>query len=84
MTDCGCEKTRADLEEYLHNELCSEEASDIREHMQNCPECAGEHRVGVVLSEAVKRACEESTPDDLRTVVLDRLRDVQSTHARVD
>ena len=38
MGDCGCEKAKKDLEEYLHNELCSEEAADIREHMQNCPD----------------------------------------------
>ena len=22
MTDCGCDKAKAELEEYLHNELC--------------------------------------------------------------
>jgi hypothetical protein len=29
MTDCGCEKAKAELEEYLHNELCGEDAADI-------------------------------------------------------
>ena len=57
MGDCGCEKAKKDLEEYLHNELCSEEAADIRAHMENCVDCSDEHRVGVVLTEAVKRAC---------------------------
>ena len=50
MTDCGCEKAKAELEEYLHNELRGEDAADIREHMENCSDCSGELRVGVVLS----------------------------------
>ena len=57
MTDCGCTKAKAELEEYLHDELCREDAADIREHMANCVDCEGEHKVGVVLTEAVQRAC---------------------------
>jgi anti-sigma factor (TIGR02949 family) len=74
MTDCGCEKAKAELEEYLHNELRGEEAADIREHMENCLDCAGEHRVGVVLTEAVRRACKDTAPEELRIQVLGRLR----------
>ena len=66
MGDCGCEKAKKDLEEYLHNELCSEEAADIRAHMEKCVDCSDEHRVGVVLTEAVKRACDEKAPNELR------------------
>ena len=47
MTDCGCEKARAELEEYLHHELRREDAADIREHMENCADCRGEYRVGI-------------------------------------
>lgn len=78
MADCGCEKAKKDLEEYLHNELCSEEAADIREHMENCSECSSEHQVGVVLTEAVKRACEETAPEDLKIEVLAKLRGLQN------
>jgi anti-sigma factor (TIGR02949 family) len=77
MGDCGCDKAQKDLEEYLHNELCSEEAADIREHMKNCPECADELQVGVVLTEAVKKACDETAPEDLRAEVLTKLRALQ-------
>ena len=42
MTDCGCTKAKAELEDYLHNELCREDAADIREHMANCGDCSGE------------------------------------------
>ncbi len=79
MTDCGCEKAKAELEEYLHNELRSEDAADIREHMESCGDCAGELRVGVVLTEAVRRACKDTAPEELRVQVLGRLR-MLTTH----
>ncbi|GAA3589545.1 hypothetical protein GCM10022198_11830 [Klugiella xanthotipulae] len=81
MTDCGCDKAKESLEEYLHNELCKDDASDIREHIENCPECSGEHRVGLVLREAVQRACQEAAPEDLRDQVLARIRTIQAEHA---
>ncbi len=81
MTDCGCEKARAELEEYLHNELRREDAADIREHVANCPDCQAELRVGVAITEVVQRACKESAPEQLRLQVLARIRDVQSGHA---
>ncbi|MDH6531781.1 anti-sigma factor (TIGR02949 family) [Aurantimicrobium minutum] len=77
MGDCGCDKAKKDLEEYLHNELCSEEAADIREHMENCTDCSDELKVGVVLTEAVKRACEETAPEQLKAEVLLQIRSYQ-------
>lgn len=78
MTDC--EKARAELEEYLHNELSATDAADIREHMSQCPDCESEHHVGVVLMDVVRRACKETAPEDLRSQVLARLRAIHSTH----
>jgi anti-sigma factor (TIGR02949 family) len=80
MTDCGCDKAKQDLEEYLHHELCSEDAADIRDHLAVCPDCTGEHQVGIVLMEAVQRACRETAPETLRAEVLMRIRFLQSNH----
>jgi anti-sigma factor (TIGR02949 family) len=80
MTDCGCDKAKAELEEYLHNELAKEDAYDIAEHMANCQDCTGEAKVGVVLTAAVQRACKETAPEQLRAEVLLRLREIQATH----
>ena len=33
MTDCGCEKAKAELEEYLHRELSEQDFQDITEHL---------------------------------------------------
>lgn len=79
MTDCGCEKAKAELEEYLHNELRSEDAADIAEHMANCADCTNEVHIGQVLTQTVKRACQETAPEDLRSQVLLNLRTIQST-----
>jgi anti-sigma factor (TIGR02949 family) len=80
MTDCGCDKAKKDLEEYLHNELDKDDAADIREHLASCPDCTGEHHIGVVLTEVVQRACKETAPEDLRTQVLLKIRSIQATH----
>jgi anti-sigma factor (TIGR02949 family) len=80
MTDCGCDKAKAELEEYLRNELARDDAADIREHMAGCTDCSSELHVNVVMTEAVQRACRETAPEVLRQQVLARLRDLQSSH----
>jgi anti-sigma factor (TIGR02949 family) len=80
MTDCGCDKAKQDLEEYLRNELRSEDAADIREHLASCDGCSNEAHLNVVLTEVVQRACKETAPAALRTEVLLRIRAIQSTH----
>jgi anti-sigma factor (TIGR02949 family) len=82
MTDCGCEKAKAELEEYIHHELTKGEAADIAEHMANCPDCSGEHLVGLTLTNKVKNACNEKAPAELRAEVLAKLRTVQTTATR--
>jgi len=73
MTDCGCEKAKAELEEYLHNELAKQDAADVAEHMDNCEDCTGEHLVGLALTLKVRSACKETAPQELRDAVLNRL-----------
>lgn len=80
MTDSGCMKAKAELEEYLHNELCKEEAADIRKHMAECADCADEAKIGVMLTIAVQRACTETAPEVLRAQVLGMIRDAQAAH----
>ena len=80
MSDCGCDKARKDLEEYLRNEVCKTEHAEIREHIENCPECAGEALVARTLTEVVARACKETAPEELRLQVLGRLRAAHAGH----
>jgi len=76
MTDC--ETAKAELEEYLHHELKSEDAADIAEHVKTCIECDGEYQVGLVLMTAVRRACQEIAPEDLKVEVIAKLREMQA------
>jgi anti-sigma factor (TIGR02949 family) len=70
MTDCGCDKAKAELEEFLHNELSPQQCQDIRDHMAVCDDCSAEHLVGLTLTNKVKQACQEKAPDELRDLVL--------------
>lgn len=79
-SESGCEKARRELEEYIHGELCAEDAGDIRAHLDGCDECRDEHTVGVTLSNALKGACKEAAPEELRDRVLDAIRKEQATH----
>ncbi|MGW9627035.1 zf-HC2 domain-containing protein [Microbacterium sp.] len=80
MSDCGCEKARRDLEEYLRNEVCRTGHTEIREHLENCEACKDEALVAKTLTEVVARACKETAPEELRDQVLARLRAAQATH----
>jgi anti-sigma factor (TIGR02949 family) len=73
MTDCGCDKAKSELEEYLHREVSDADFLDISEHLATCDDCSAEHLVGVVLTEKVRKACQEKAPVELRIAVLGRL-----------
>lgn len=80
MTDCGCSQARRDLEEYLRNEVCKTQHSDIAEHLEHCEGCRDEALVATTLTEVIARACKETAPEELRDQVLAKLRAVQATH----
>ncbi|HEY4269077.1 MAG TPA: alpha-ketoglutarate decarboxylase [Galbitalea sp.] len=78
MTDCGCDKAKAELEEYLHRELSDQDFIDISDHLATCSDCSQEHLVGLALSEKVRRACQETAPEELRLAVIGRLEQLQA------
>jgi anti-sigma factor (TIGR02949 family) len=75
MTDCGCDKAKAELEEYLHNELARQDAADVAEHMSNCVDCTEEHLIGLALTLKVRQACRETAPAELLDAIRSRLAD---------
>ena len=65
MTDCGCEKARRDLEEYLRHEVCKTQQSDIAEHLAHCAEFASDEAlVARTLTEVVARAWKKIAPEE--------------------
>jgi len=77
MTDCGCDKAKAELEEYLHSEVSDADFVDITEHLAGCTDCSHEHLIGLTLTDRVRKACQEKAPDDLRAAVIGRLEQLQ-------
>lgn len=75
MTDCGCDKAKAELEEYLHRELSEQDFKDITDHLENCDDCTGEHLVGLTLTMKVRKACQEKAPQELLDAVRLKLAD---------
>jgi anti-sigma factor (TIGR02949 family) len=73
MTDCGCDKAKAELEEYLHRELSTKDFQDISEHLENCEDCTTEHLVGLTLTLKMQKACQEKAPEELRATILARI-----------
>ena len=73
MTDCGCDKAKAELEEYLHRELSDEDFRDVAEHLANCADCTGEHLVGITMTIKMQKACQEKAPEELRSAILSSL-----------
>ncbi|GGK88724.1 hypothetical protein GCM10007382_05750 [Salinibacterium xinjiangense] len=73
MTDCGCAKAKAELEEYLHRELSIQDDADVAEHIKNCDDCSSEHLVGLALTLKVRQACQEQAPEELLEAVRSRL-----------
>ena len=73
MTDCGCDKAKAELEEYLHRELSDQDFKDVTDHLNNCDDCTGEHLVGLTLTQKMQKACQEKAPEELRAAILAKL-----------
>jgi anti-sigma factor (TIGR02949 family) len=73
MTDCGCDKAKAELEEYLHRELSEQDFRDITDHLEHCEDCTAEHLVGVTLTLKMQKACQEKAPEELRAAILAKL-----------
>ncbi len=73
MTDCGCDKAKAELEEYLHRELSQQDFEDITEHLAGCVDCSDEHLVGIKLTIKVRQACQEKAPEELLIAIRARL-----------
>lgn len=78
MTDCGCDKAKAELEEFLHRELSDQDFADVAEHLAGCEDCSQEHLVAVTLTEKVRKACQEQAPAELRLAIQLKIETLQA------
>ena len=73
MTDCGCDKAKAELEEFLHRELSEDDFRDVSDHLASCEDCSTEHLIGLTLTQKLQQACPEKAPEELRAAILRQL-----------
>ncbi|MHA7274953.1 mycothiol system anti-sigma-R factor [Arthrobacter sp. HLT1-21] len=78
MSDCqslgDCADSRIErLYDYLDGALSHDDLVEIKNHLEDCPDCAEEHDLECVIRSVVKRSCTEVAPATLKTSILDRI-----------
>ncbi|MGO1542839.1 MAG: zf-HC2 domain-containing protein [Gulosibacter sp.] len=75
MSDCGCDKAKNGLEDYLRDELAADYRAEIDEHLKGCQDCSSEAHIHTVITDVVRRTCNsEAAPADLQDRVRSALR----------
>lgn len=78
MSDCesmgDCADSRIErLYEYLDGALSHQDLVEIKDHLNECAECAEEHDLECLIRSVVKRSCTEVAPTALKANILDRI-----------
>ena len=81
--EVGCDVAMATLFEFIDAELDSHEFEEMREHIEDCPECLYEEELGRKLKAIVQRTCVERAPMALRAKVVARLAELRDEEAGV-
>jgi len=85
MTEIDCQETKRHVHEYLHNELSTQEMTDITAHLANCDSCEGDYDFEVMFNQVIARACDEAPPQELAERILGKIRQIQSgNHGNFD
>ncbi len=70
-----CYELREVLYRYMDGELRVWRRVQVRTHLENCPECEGEHTFQIEMRSCLQRACCEDVPEGLAERILRALRD---------
>lgn len=74
----SCADVLAKVYEFLDQELAEADCDKIREHLDECGPCLKEFGLDQMVKDVVKRGCGcEPLPEDLRSKVMVRVREVQ-------
>ena len=74
----SCADVLARVAEFLDHELDQADCSKIQEHLDECGPCLREFGLDQLVKDVVKRGCGcEPPPQDLRSKVMIRIREVQ-------
>jgi len=79
-TDCSLVLDR--LYEYIDQEMADDDCSTIREHLDECSPCLAEYGLEQAVKALVHRSCGcDTAPEQLRSKILQKIRDVQDNLA---
>jgi mycothiol system anti-sigma-R factor len=74
----SCADVLARVYEFIDHELADADCAKIQEHLDECGPCLHEFGLDQIVKDVVKRGCGcEPVPDELRSRVMYRIREVQ-------
>ncbi|MCW1249379.1 mycothiol system anti-sigma-R factor [Acaricomes phytoseiuli] len=86
MSDCqslgDCQDERVQrIYEYIDGALSPEDVAQIKAHLDNCPDCAGEYDLECLIRAVIKRSCAEVAPEKLKSSILERIHAMKTVEA---
>jgi len=86
MSDCqglgDCDDTRMQrIYEYLDGALTHADINEIKQHLDECPECHEQYDLECIIRVMVKRSCTEAAPENLKNSILDRIHSMRTVEA---
>lgn len=79
-----CDEYLDQLYNYLDGELSSDECTQLKAHLEDCPPCLQEYERDAILKALVRRSCAcEQAPATLRAQILTQITTVSYTEVRV-
>ncbi len=78
MTEINCEETKAQVHEFLQNELTKDEVQNILGHIAHCDSCEADYDFEVAFNKVVKESCDEAPPKELADRIAQRIRAINS------
>ena len=78
MTEINCEETKAQVHEFLQNELTPDEVQNILGHIAHCDSCEADYDFEFAFNKVVKDSCDEAPPQELAQRIAARIRAINS------
>ncbi len=65
------------LYEYLDGALTHRDLEEVRGHLEECTECAGEYDLECIIRSVVRRSCTEKAPSTLKVNIMARISEIK-------
>ncbi len=73
QSKCNCEIFREQLYFLLDGQCSPQLSCDLKEHLQQCPECAAEFGSAELIRTMLRRCCQQSAPETLHSTIHTRI-----------